>query len=741
MQTCVGISSCSTAGVQATTRVTVDISDNTISDVYSSGGRGIVIGIDSSGSAHRNSIANCVSDGIAITSNSVGEVEDNTLSAAGLGVLSGSVGHLRRNSVDAATGPGIRLIGTVSGTIDDNTIRDIAGDGIYATDGFDFVVTGNAIETAGGSGMSFYADGAVTADGNTIDGCGSHGALNNLRISASFVNNVVRNTGISGIVATNHSRLSALNNVVENCVKRGIGVFSESSGEVRQNSVTNVGFSGLQATGTVTAVIEENVVQGVHVYEGGGHGILVGQGSSGQVCGNTVRQAEHSGITVYDTTAVVYLGSNTIREEQGLGVNVYAAASAYLDANTVEQNLFNGVEISDSASATIENTAIVANGGNSILLTDVATADLGGGGSSAGGNVLTANAVYAVSNLTPNDVTAFGNDWGTVCEEEVESQIWDQLDDPSLGKVLHELFNVAPEVSTTGSGTYECGDTVVIGGEVADANGDTVSYRWVYEGVVIDQGNVQTSSDGSPSPILYVDVTGLLDLGVHEFTLTAWDDVCPTHQATAVVLVELVDTTPPQVTAPPDIVAEQTSPEGAYVELGEPVVFDICDPDPVVTNDAPILFPPGLTIVAWTATDASGNSASALQDVLVQDTTAPEILSVWTDQTELWPPDHRMVPVQVYALMFDAADPSPTYSVSAVASNQPEDGLGDGDTSPDWAITGEHTVELRAERSAVMGDRIYTITITALDASSNASTATVTVLVPHDDWEGDSESW
>ena len=44
-----------------------------------------------------------------------------------------------------------------------------------------------------------------------------------------------------------------------------------------------------------------------------------------------------------------------------------------------------------------------------------------------------------------------------------------------------------------------------------------------------------------------------------------------------------------------------------------------------ITNDAPEVFPLGETVVTWTATDSSGNSATATQQVLVEDTISPSI--------------------------------------------------------------------------------------------------------------------
>jgi hypothetical protein len=44
----------------------------------------------------------------------------------------------------------------------------------------------------------------------------------------------------------------------------------------------------------------------------------------------------------------------------------------------------------------------------------------------------------------------------------------------------------------------------------------------------------------------------------------------------------------------------------------------------------------------------------------------------------------------------------------------------------------DHHIRLRAERSGNGTGRIYTLTITAMDAAGNTTTATTTVSVPHD---------
>lgn len=73
-----------------------------------------------------------------------------------------------------------------------------------------------------------------------------------------------------------------------------------------------------------------------------------------------------------------------------------------------------------------------------------------------------------------------------------------------------------------------------------------------------------------------------------------------------------------------------------------------------------------------------------------------------------------------------------------MTSNEPQDGLGDGDVSPDWTnpvvdqARGVITLQLRAERSGTGKGRIYTIQITARDASGNSSQSSVQIIVPHD---------
>ena len=163
-----------------------------------------------------------------------------------------------------------------------------------------------------------------------------------------------------------------------------------------------------------------------------------------------------------------------------------------------------------------------------------------------------------------------------------------------------------------------------------------------------------------------------------ERTWTASDSSGNTSSATQVISVG--DTTPPSLTVPADVLAEAT---GTRTELGfgAGLASDNSSKAPSVTNDAPVDgFLLGTTTVTWTATDISGNSTSATQTVVVQDTTPPSIdpptnatfesTTVLTRVT-LSPP-----------AVTDAVDPQPLLSNDA-----PSEGFPVGVTVVTWTAT------------------------------------------------------
>lgn len=196
--------------------------------------------------------------------------------------------------------------------------------------------------------------------------------------------------------------------------------------------------------------------------------------------------------------------------------------------------------------------------------------------------------------------------------------------------------------------------------------------------------------------------------------------------------VDVLDTRPPTVTAPAAVTAECTGPTGTSVALGTASASDVCDDAPILTNDAPSTFNLGTTTVTWTAIDESDNMGTATQTVKIVDTTPPN-LTLTLSPTALWPPNHKMAQITASITVSDVCDPNPTVRVISITSNEPDNGLGDGDTTEDIQQaslgTDDRTFQLRSERSGGGNGRVYTVTYEASDGSGNTTVRQATVTV------------
>ena len=140
--------------------------------------------------------------------------------------------------------------------------------------------------------------------------------------------------------------------------------------------------------------------------------------------------------------------------------------------------------------------------------------------------------------------------------------------------------------------------------------------------------------------------------------------------------------------------------------------------------------PNGTHLFTLTVTDGHGGSASDSVVVTVRDETAPTIASVSATPNVLTTRNHELVPVAVAVSASDGCGDGLRCRIVSVTSNEAVAGLWKGDVGPDWQITGDLTVNLRAERSPKGDGRVYTITVECTDASGNRATSTVTVVVP-----------
>ena len=111
------------------------------------------------------------------------------------------------------------------------------------------------------------------------------------------------------------------------------------------------------------------------------------------------------------------------------------------------------------------------------------------------------------------------------------------------------------------------------------------------------------------------------------------------------------------------------------------------------------------------------------------DTTPPVIHSVDADPSEIWPPNHKMVSVNVDVDATDDSGDVPSCVITAISDDESND-------PADNEITGDLDADVRAERDGDGDGRTYTIDVTGSDAAGNTADGSVDVTVAHDQDNG-----
>ena len=208
----------------------------------------------------------------------------------------------------------------------------------------------------------------------------------------------------------------------------------------------------------------------------------------------------------------------------------------------------------------------------------------------------------------------------------------------------------------------------------------------------IDVGQA-SSFDSTSTVSISNDMPITFPFGSTIVTWTAVDD--SGNVSTDTQTVTIVDTTVPEIFSPSDIVVEATAPFVTDIQLGAAIADDIIEVN-TVTNDAPDSFSLGETTVTWTATDSSGNSATATQTVSVVDTTSPTLTVPENIIVDSFTLEKLVVIGEAYA--FDSVDALP------ILTNDAPEAFPLGNTIVTWSVidqfgnstTLEQTVSVQA---------------------------------------------
>ena len=298
----------------------------------------------------------------------------------------------------------------------------------------------------------------------------------------------------------------------------------------------------------------------------------------------------------------------------------------------------------------------------------------------------------------------------------------------SATEALDIVDSTPPELICPDPADIEC---VAIGGTPV---GDSQVQEFLMELIATDVCD--------DSPDVQDDALLFFGLGDTEVTFTVLDDFYNDEDCTSTLTV--VDTTLPEIFCPDPILIECNEFNGVGIDDPQIQAFlnavaavravDVCDDSLVLEDHAPLLFGLGDTVVTFTATDGSDNQAQCQSTVTVEDTTPP-VITVGASPNSLWPPNHKLETVNVDVVVTDICDPNPTFVLQSASSDEPDNGLGDGDRANDiqGATLGapDASVRLRRERSGPGDGRVYTLEYLASDLSTNEAEAQDTVVVDH----------
>lgn len=180
------------------------------------------------------------------------------------------------------------------------------------------------------------------------------------------------------------------------------------------------------------------------------------------------------------------------------------------------------------------------------------------------------------------------------------------------------------------------------------------------------------------------------------------------------------DFTAPTIIAPADITvsSDNGSCEATNVVLGNPEASDSNTVETPV-NDAPNTYPTGTTIVTWTVKDGVGNSSTATQKVIVQDTQKPLVSEIQAI-TECYQED-EFYSIPALAVTDNCGIDSISYSITGATSRNGNDNDASGNfnvgvSTITWTVTDIHnnqtsvsnTVTVNAALNASIAD-VYAI--------------------------------
>jgi hypothetical protein len=161
-----------------------------------------------------------------------------------------------------------------------------------------------------------------------------------------------------------------------------------------------------------------------------------------------------------------------------------------------------------------------------------------------------------------------------------------------------------------------------------------------------------------------------------------------------------------------DVIIPQSITPGRYY-------FDACaDPDDLIPEPT-----------EWN--NCASSIVSLILTIPTVENKPPDCSKAKASKDILWPPNHKLENISIQGIT-DPDNDLFTITVTSITQDEPTNGLGDGDTSPDGFGVGTSNPQVRSERSGKGNGRVYQINFKAVDSKGGECNGFVKVGVPHD---------
>lgn len=137
----------------------------------------------------------------------------------------------------------------------------------------------------------------------------------------------------------------------------------------------------------------------------------------------------------------------------------------------------------------------------------------------------------------------------------------------------------------------------------------------------------------------------------------------------------------------------------------------------------------GITTITFFGTDNAGN-VEAMRTITIRLDKTPPTVTCSPNPNTLWPPNNKLVPVNVSVNVTDWLSGPAGFNLVSVTSSEPDSGL--GDIQGFIVGTPSTSGQLRSQRLGSGSGRTYSFTYSGADKAGNLASCTTTVSVPHD---------